>query len=482
MKRVDSPGRRFPYLSEQHHYYAGAGPGGDDEATDVANNALWLPNWDIRLTDNDLKATYLALPQFCPKCKTRDQFYRHGIYEVPYRDIPAFGRRLIIKAQVQRFHCRACDQTSMQSLPDMDTKRQMTKRLVDYVGVEGIRRTFADVAREVGINEKTVRQICVAKFGVWLRQHQDNMRYVTPTILGIDEVNLLGQKRTVIVDIGAKLLLDMLPSMHLPVVEQWLAALPRKDKVQIVTMDMWGPYRTAVIAVMPKAKIVIDKFHVQRMIQEALLAIRKQAKEAAENGFGEKPKFAKVLTEKSRHRLNPAQRTRLDRLLHKFPLLAAGWDTKEQFYDIWDTKNRAEAERRFDVWRQSIPEMVEEPFREVERTILRRREDIFNYFDYPFTNAYTEGGRNRVIKDLSRAGRGYSFDIIRAKAILWEKQAGPTVICEACLKPHSDYDVRATYVAAEGDQATATKWLCEPCRRGKFGDAAVDAEATDVPF
>lgn len=62
MKRVDSPSRRFPYLPEQHHYFAGAGPGGDDAATEVANNALWLPNWDIRLTDNDLVARDMSAP------------------------------------------------------------------------------------------------------------------------------------------------------------------------------------------------------------------------------------------------------------------------------------------------------------------------------------------------------------------------------------------------------------------------------------
>lgn len=44
------------------------------------------------------------------------------------------------------------------------------------------------------------------------------------------------------------------------------------------------------------------------------------------------------------------------------------------------------------------------------------RPEIFNYFVYPVTNAYTESA-NGVAKVLARMGRGYSFDAIRAKVL-----------------------------------------------------------------
>ncbi|MEF9839434.1 MAG: transposase [Lachnospiraceae bacterium] len=33
-------------------------------------------------------------------------------------------------------------------------------------------------------------------------------------------------------------------------------------KVEVVTMDMWSGYRSAVYETLPKAMVIIDKFHV----------------------------------------------------------------------------------------------------------------------------------------------------------------------------------------------------------------------------
>lgn len=37
------------------------------------------------------------------------------------------------------------------------------------------------------------------------------------------------------------------------------------DRIAVVAMDIWRPYRDAVCAVLPQASIVVDKFHVVKM-------------------------------------------------------------------------------------------------------------------------------------------------------------------------------------------------------------------------
>ena len=44
------------------------------------------------------------------------------------------------------------------------------------------------------------------------------------------------------------------------------------------------------------------------------------------------------------------------------------------------------------------------------------RPEIFNYFDTPITNAFTEA-LNGLAKIANRMGRGYSFEAIRAKLL-----------------------------------------------------------------
>lgn len=117
-------------------------------------------------------------------------------------------------------------------------------------------------------------------------------------------------------------------------------------------------------------------------------------------------------------------------MLANNPRIDAAWNAKEVFYDIWDVRPREDAERLFDRWAASIPDSVEAEFRPIAKMVENWRVEIFAYFDYPITNAYTDA-TNGLIKIANRAGRGYSFETIRAKALLNEQ--GDLVRCKSCL-------------------------------------------------
>ena len=74
-------------------------------------------------------------------------------------------------------------------------------------------------------------------------------------------------------------IVDMLHNRNKDTVAKYLFKMPNRDKVQYVAMDMWTPYRDAVQAVLPDARIVIDKFHVVRMANDALEKVRKSLRE-----------------------------------------------------------------------------------------------------------------------------------------------------------------------------------------------------------
>ena len=78
---------------------------------------------------------------------------------------------------------------------------------------------------------------------------------------------------------------------------------------------------------------------------------------------------------------------------------------------------REEAEARLARWQGLIAPEYEPFFKELLSSLRNWHDGIFAYFEHPYTNAYVEGV-NRLLDDLQRAGRGYSFDAIRAKALL----------------------------------------------------------------
>lgn len=69
------------------------------------------------------------------------------------------GKRVGVYVDTRRYQCQSCNKTFYEPLPDVDEKRKMTKRLVEWIGKQAITRTFTSIADEVGIVEGTVRSI-----------------------------------------------------------------------------------------------------------------------------------------------------------------------------------------------------------------------------------------------------------------------------------------------------------------------------------
>ena len=194
------------------------------------------------------------------------EFVRFGKRDVPYRDLPIHGKRVTLWVVRRRYTCRACKTTFRPQLPEMVDGFRMTLRLHEYVEKESFNHPYTFVAAQTGLDEKTVRDIFNARAEFLGRWH----RFETPRILGIDELYLNKRYRCILTNIEERTLLDLLATRRQDVVTNYLMKLKDRQKVEIVSMDMWNPYRAAVKAVLPQARIVVDKFHVVRMANDAL--------------------------------------------------------------------------------------------------------------------------------------------------------------------------------------------------------------------
>lgn len=101
------------------------------------------------------------------------------------------------------------------------------------------------------------------------------------------------------------------------------------------------------------------------------------------------------------------------------PHVATAYRLKEAFYDIYDAPTKAEAEKRLDAWRASIPASMKKgkkSFTPLLTSTRNWREEMLAFFDHPISNGYTEA-LNGVAKVINRAGRGYSFEVLRARLL-----------------------------------------------------------------
>lgn len=103
-----------------------------------------------------------------------------------------------------------------------------------------------------------------------------------------------------------------------------------------------------------------------------------------------------------------------------FPELKTAYWLKEGIRDVYNqSSDKQEAIERFEEWKSSIPDDFKE-FKDIRKTFTNNKKEIFNYFDRPFTNAYTES-INNVIKQVEKNGKGYSFEVLRAKVLYGTK-------------------------------------------------------------
>lgn len=75
----------------------------------------------------------------------------HGRNEQVIRNLPSHGKRVAIYIDNRRWRCQDCGKTVMEVLPAVNSKREMTERLVRWIGQQSLKRTFANLAEETGL-------------------------------------------------------------------------------------------------------------------------------------------------------------------------------------------------------------------------------------------------------------------------------------------------------------------------------------------
>jgi transposase len=379
---------------------------------------LDLPGYKVlekQETDHDLRFTveWEAENLLCLHCGSLSAPYKHGVLPQVVMDMPIRGKRVGLTVNAQRYRCRDCGKTSMQNVGWLDLRRAATLRLVQYIQTESLKRTFTSIAYDVGLSEAAIRSI----FKDHVRFLASTIHFQTPEWLGMDELKLMKKTRGIITNVKERTVVDMLSNRDLTTIRGYLWKLPDKERVQVVAMDMWHPYRMAVQEILPAAQIVVDKFHVVRMATDAMDSVRKSIREGLKPNQRRTLMHDRFILFRRARELKQSDLTKRDAWFGTFPSLQLAYWLKEEYYDLWDAKTGEEAAALYDEWAAKIPKEMKPAFQPLITSMTNWRAEIFAHFDYGrVTNAYTEAV-NGMAKLIARNGRGYSFEAVRAKVL-----------------------------------------------------------------
>jgi len=195
---------------------------------------------------------------------------------------------------------------------------------------------------------------------------------------------------------------DSLESFFTQLTPEQLAA------IEVVAMDMWGPYIQATQAHLPRAssKIAFDKFHVAQHLGDAVDKVRRRENREL-LGSGDQSlvgtKYLWLLSTPSR---SEARARRFEVLRRSTLKVAKAWRIKEVAMELWRRRPRREILADFRAWCTWARRFALEPIRQVANMIAAHIDGIVNAVATGVTNAKSEAINSRI-QWIKRTARGF---------------------------------------------------------------------------
>ena len=179
-----------------------------------------------------------------------------------------------------------------------------------------------------------------------------------------------------------------------------------RAQVEEVCVDMWGGFPQVIRAVFPNAKIVIDRFHVQKLVNKNLNKIRLTLKI--------KGLTNRYLLMSNKVNLTLKEELELETLLQSSPVLRIAHELKEELITIYNSNiTPSGGMRKLKKWLISAQIIL----KNAAITLKSHLEGICNYFRNRTTSGVTEG-INTKIKLIIRQSYGFkNFDLMKEKLL-----------------------------------------------------------------
>ena len=179
-------------------------------------------------------------------------------------------------------------------------------------------------------------------------------------------------------------------------------------RVEAICLDMHDPHIAAVKAWVPGArdKIVFDKFHVLRLMNEAVDRVRRQEHKKLRAQQDEVLTGTKYLWLYHPDRIPEALLPRFEALRSMDLQVSRAWALKENLRQLWTYRREGWARRFFRRWYFWATHSRLPPVIAVARTLKRRLDNILTYLRHRITNALNEAV-NAQVEKVKRLARGY---------------------------------------------------------------------------
>ncbi|MBE7547922.1 MAG: ISL3 family transposase [Planctomycetia bacterium] len=293
------------------------------------------------------------------------------------RDLSSGNRRVYLELEIRRVFCICCNKVKQEKLKFLADNPFYTKRFAFYVGKRCNTQTIKDVAVELHLDWKTVKELEKQ----YMREKLRRAGNPGPKVIGIDEISIRkGHRYRIIVsDLERKRVIwfggkdRSEESMNLFYDE---LGVHKTRKIRLAVMDMWKAFENAIRCRAPQATILYDKFHIIKHLNDALDKVRKSEYARLSGKDRKFIKGQKYTLLSHRENLTVEGRKALKILLTANKRLNTAYVLKETFGQLWSYTSEAWARKFFDNWKASLKWQRLKPYEEFAELVERHWDGI----------------------------------------------------------------------------------------------------------
>ncbi|MGQ7418705.1 ISL3 family transposase [Streptococcus suis] len=401
------------------------------EQLNLITNFLGIKDKNIIITDEYDMGTHKELhghldytaPK-CPSCKGQMAKYDfQKASKIPYLETAGFP--LLIRLRKRRFKCKECGKMTVAETPLVKKNHQISVAVNQKIAQLLIEnQAMTHIAHRLSISTSSVsRKLNEFQFKSDWNWLPENMSW--------DEYGFKKGKMSFIAqDFDSLKVISILDGRTQATIRNHFLRYSRqaRNRVKVITMDMFSPYYQLAKQLFPHAKIVLDRFHIVQHLSRAMNRVRIQIM----NQFDRKSqeyrslkRYWKLIQQDSRKlsdkrfyrpmfRMHLTNKEILEKLLSFSEELRQHYQLYQLLLFHFQEKN---SDYFFDLIKQEIAN-VNPIFQTVFKTFLKDKDKVLNALELPYSNAKLEA-TNNLIKVIKRNAFGFrNFENFKKRILI----------------------------------------------------------------
>lgn len=330
-----------------------------------------------------------------------------GKVERRFRAVPIGRRPVTVVYPIPRVECAACGLIRQVELDFAEARRSYTKAFARYALELCRLMTIQDVAQHLGVSWDVIKDIHKQA----LQQRFAKPKFKHLQRIALDEICIGAGHRylTLVLDLDSGAVVHVGRGKGGDALTNFWKRLRRSGaKVEAVATDMSPAYIAAVTTQLSEATLVFDRFHVMKLFNDKLTALRRQLYRQATADGQKVLKGIRWLLLKNPEHLdgNRNERQRLEAALQLNEPLATAYYLKEELREFWEQDADDEAEAFLLDWIVRAEASGVRMLAQFAQTLRTHALGLLAYYDYAISTGALEGTNNKI-KTMQRQAFGF---------------------------------------------------------------------------